>query len=1183
MGEFRLRVIELFLFIFSFASSPLFPNVSWGSQDSTIKVLPGARFNVGSSNLVVEGTLSQDTGATISGNSFSFDKGVLEQEDVEIFATGIYDPSETNVLNLVGDSLFRFEPGSIVYGVQASGTGNVISGQPLFENPVIFTDSSTEVSVGIQNALSKNIVLNGGKLICIDDLALADNVKIIGPGSMDLNSRQFTLGGYYSTPWSQALTFFGATSVYLTGNTQLSGTWAFSGISRMNGNGVILDLASTGQIVLLPGAKLYLEDIEIKGLSDLAGKIVFSDATCELHLSNVRLGLVGDYSMSTGQIFVNATSTFVLRNFIWTINSPAKLTVNADVLWLEVLSREVYPDTGSLNAPLAIYDDNGYNAANVANNISGGTLALLNDGTIKETIASTVAPVPPIFSGDVYYDVTLNQTYILQTDQVVNITGDVTINGGGQSLVFTCPENPQFIVEPGYTVVLQNITLANICANTFLIGEGAQVIIGENVTFTFIEDVTLTGPFVVLDGVEFTLIGEGAQRVVTFSNDDAGIAALDLGNSTLILENIELNGISDISYGPSNLIQLAGEGEVDIDINNGLNFLVDGPENYLTLLDDDLTLSGLISWGGQAVNELFLRFVLTYGLRPGAIHPKVNFSGGPGISLGGDAKEVCRLIIENPYVIFGLLNNNAFLIDAGGQLFYHELELVPSGTALIKQYSSNILISGIRLIGQVSPEFGRLHGQAVHQRPSAGYSTGGAKAEKRDKKRIEPKSEAVKESKNTGKTKNKQDKVQDKTKDNKNKYRHNRKAAPHIRMVEGFEGALNDGANDFTTLRAVDLPPLPYDLVYEDAQIKQNLPPVGNILVSTSSRMYNIETETKGVYSVFNIVLKDNSTLAFADKDIILDPANQKINVVGVGNVIEVHGSLRINNNLLLDEGAELTIRFVKTGSETPYVIFDEDNTIDVEYSGVLRFEGPGLVEFSNGMTVNLNGEKIIDSHTGKIIKIQRAQLIIHDGAVLTLTPEAQARISGVGALSVQDGGYINLTSPGTLFIGDDQKDDIDVEVFGASEVKLNNRSEISGLARISMEYLTSNLKFENGGVLSIAKDGSFEVNCSDSALRRGHIKQISFDGHGGLYIKENGVLKLAPNRVDPKTGYGYELDWLGSELTLGGDGSVQFTNYKTAGSFVSKFAPSNSKIKYDYYGQTALTFEQIATMLANK
>ena len=165
----------------------------------------------------------------------------------------------------------------------------------------------------------------------------------------------------------------------------------------------------------------------------------------------------------------------------------------------------------------------------------------------------------------------------------------------------------------------------------------------------------------------------------------------------------------------------------------------------------------------------------------------------------------------------------------------------------------------------------------------------------------------------------------------------------------------------------------------------------------------------------------------------------------------------------------------------------------------------------------------------------------------------------------------------GELFIGDEQTDDIDLNVVGSSEISLSSES---GLARISMEYLTSNVNFENGGVLTIGKNGSFELNCSDSDLRRGHIKQISFDGKGGLFIKENGVFKLAPNRVDPTTGYGYKLAWLGSELRLGGNGYVQFTDYRATGNFFGKVCPSNVNIYFDYNG---LSFEQIASLLVNQ
>ena len=83
------------------------------------------------------------------------------------------------------------------------------------------------------------------------------------------------------------------------------------------------------------------------------------------------------------------------------------------------------------------------------------------------------------------------------------------------------------------------------------------------------------------------------------------------------------------------LIELSSDSSVDVDVDTGLNFLAIGPNNALSLMMDNLTLSGLITFGDAAVNELAFRFVLPNGLDParvGALYPMVNITGGPGIT-----------------------------------------------------------------------------------------------------------------------------------------------------------------------------------------------------------------------------------------------------------------------------------------------------------------------------------------------------------------------------------------------------------------------------------------------------------------------------------------------------------------------------------------------------------------------
>ena len=378
-----------------------------------------------------------------------------------------------------------------------------------------------------------------------------------------------------------------------------------------------------------------------------------------------------------------------------------------------------------------------------------------------------------------------------------------------------------------------------------------------------------------------------------------------------------------------------------------------------------------------------------------------------------------------------------------------------------------------------------------------------------------------------------------------------------------------------------------------------SVPSTGSLLL-ISSQINNLFTESNGVFAPFNITLRDRSIISMADQDVILDPNNQLINVVGVGNVIEVQKTLTINNNLFMDENAELTIRFVQSGSEIPMVIFTAGSSIDIEYKGILRFEGTGIVKLANGVVINLNGKKEVSNKKhGETVTVQRAQLIIHDGAILDFDENAVVNITGIGKISLQDRGFIKPSAACALMIGSEtnKNDDIDIEVTGSSEISLDllesSISKSRTLASISLWNLTSNISFQNGGTLSIGNRGLFEINCDDSTLKSGNIQKFSFDGRGALFVKDDGVLRMAPNKIDKSTGWDYKLDWFGFETTINRsndndqNGIIEFVNFanKQTGSFTGIINPSNIALYKDYYKSngTNITVEKLASMLVNQ
>ncbi len=1220
--------------------------------------------------------------ATLEGLPVSFELGGYSTNNgAQSSFTGSYIPATGGTI--VSNSSYQSLPGNVNYPLTMSGNAT-LEGIGNMSNGVNLSDPSTNLTINSPGSVNSSINLNGGTSTLQSDLNFGSDNQFEGEGTIEGNGNAAILGGKDLTITS-TLSWINS-DIVANSRLTLWGTWNLTGDIHVLGRGNVLDLSHGGKILIKSNTRVYVANLTIRGLGS-RGTVQFQDDTGQLVLTSCTIELDDNYTFDKGGIYIDGPTTVITADKTLTFDTNASLTVDGVCLWYDTLTFDdnnniiptpaqdpnqkfiAYKNDGLIRASGAstailtkiknnsnaivtldrtVRTDSNAFAYGIKNNSNAiiflssygdPALTKANSNAIVSWIKGTSNAVnstfnPPLVSGNIYNNIVMNETYILNSTQVVNITNPagVVLDGNGQTIVFNNTFGPQFVVQENVPVTLQNITLQNINQNTFNIKSGGQVLIGPNTTFEFSQDVTFSsGTFNVLDspdGTVFTLASLSGNNIITFNDQ----ATLNLGDNTLRLEDVELGSILNIEYGSANLIELASNASVDVDGNVGdpigLNFKAIGENNGLTLMLDNLTLSGLVTFGDSAVNELAIRFVLENGLDPervtaGEIYPIVNFTGGPGIMLGGSSINDARLILENPYTILNLLNSNAFLLDQNGQIFFTELELRENN---IKQYSANVLIDGTRIIGhQIDSSFIRAYSN--HKQSNTSKPTSKPKA----KIQIQPKTAKVKTEKSkvsdtqkvTSKPKSSPKNTKTNFKDKKLKIKHvsakNRKGLEDLNDVLGIEGSDENLSNndletlrslqqDFdsinsdpeaVTLRSVNLP-TSYDNVFSNLQLTMDVPPTGNILL-TYSQINNLFTESNGIFAPFNITLKNHSMLSMADQDVILDPDNQIINVVGSGNVIEVQKTLTINNNLLLEENAELTIRFIQSGSEVPMVTFAENTSIDIEYKGILRFEGNGIVKLADGVVINLNGKKEVSNKKhGETVTIQRAQLIIHDGAILDFDENAVVNITGIGKISLQDRGFIKPSSACSLIIGSEtlQNDDIDIEVTGSSEISLDllessaSKTPIA-LASISLWNLTSNINFQNGGVLSIGHNSVFEINCDDSTLKSGNIQKFSFDGRGALFVKDNGTLRMAPNKIDKTTGWDYKLDWFGFENTINRsadndqNGIIEFVNFsnKQSGSFIGIINPSNVTLYKDYYksNSTGITFEKLASMLVNQ
>lgn len=486
--------------------------INFGSKDSTLKIASGATFNVGSSNLVIDGTLKGDSSSSITGNPIAMNHGIIDFNNLAVEMLGTFDSTGADIIKLNGNNSVKVDPGTVIDEIRVQGSGNSIYGQPTLTYSITLADDATDLTMAIQSTLNKDIDLNGGTVFLGSQLTLADNVNINGPGIVDLKGYRLNLGGVNSS-FTDDITFANATDLALHGNIEVTGTWTFSSDTKINGNGNIIDL-SQGKFKINPGVTLYLIDVTCTGLhgDSSTGAFVFDDNTASIRSVNTVFELSeSDMTTSRGRVYIDGESTFRLKDLNWifkdgTNNDKGVLTVNS-CLWLDVFASDACETTqppGELRCPSTIFINHVYTEPNVSDNVAAGNLVLSGDCRIREVIDSDTAIAGTLVGKPLSCDIALNSNVVLGPNQQIVVAGGtptnpMTLDGQGAIITFSSAADtkgnplPQFIVNRGCAVRLKNITLTRLNSDSLEVQGNAQMVIGKNVSFELSEDLIFTG------------------------------------------------------------------------------------------------------------------------------------------------------------------------------------------------------------------------------------------------------------------------------------------------------------------------------------------------------------------------------------------------------------------------------------------------------------------------------------------------------------------------------------------------------------------------------------------------------------------------------------------------------------------------------------------------------------------
>lgn len=521
-----------------------FTRVNFGSKDSAFKFANNTGLIVTSNLAIDEGTLKKEAQATFAGAPIVFNEGVLQLGKSDIALTGTCDFDEDYSIILTGNNdVFCAEPGSITDKISVSGSQNRIEGQPVFASAeaIKLQDLNTTVTLAIHNALNSNIVLNEGTLCLDHNLKLGDDVCFTNTGIIKCFGFSVSMGGTACSWPDETVMWKENPVINLTGDVDLNGEWRFYGTGSIVGNGNVLDITD-GKICVQPDASLFLTNIRINGVTN--NSLEFGNQGSRLYLRGADLKLSNDCTYTTGGIYVEGTSTIITKNNFLTFDLGSSLTVDGAVLWYDTLAN------GDRNNIQPEQNDD-------PNQLR---LTFLRDGIIKMNRTTAVgvkilsnSEGGRSWNGDGqinrYLTLTNRQHPLSQGAEEIRpgkgyrAKADVIFDGDLQTLSFvksTAGDYPLIEVDPGQTLLFENVTLEGFSFDRIELGTNAQIVFGDNTR------VVITDPLINLSSTmrfQGNASLEGTRDSVIRLTTAYGGILID-ANSSLLLQNLSIKDLS---------------------------------------------------------------------------------------------------------------------------------------------------------------------------------------------------------------------------------------------------------------------------------------------------------------------------------------------------------------------------------------------------------------------------------------------------------------------------------------------------------------------------------------------------------------------------------------------------------------------------------------------------------------
>jgi hypothetical protein len=554
---------------------------NFASKESGINLV-GGKLAMSTAVQSWDGTLTTSSERNLTSGQINFNAGRLLVNNVPALISGRLQAAVAQQLQLLGSQTMRVEAGPLPARLYVNGSGNRFEGQPVFSNdsvaaPNITIDTGADLTISMQNLCNGYVSLNNSTLILDDHFVLADGKEILGTGSIVGNNKSFAFGGS-DMALTGTINIMGPTQIVLNANTRLSSKWQIGSSDKskqvsITGNGNVLDLSLGGTLSIGPGVSVALSNIKIKGIGK--GGIAFGNTTSQLRLSDVQLELASNYTVTTGNIYIDGSTTIVTKDKFLTFSNKGSLTVDGTTFWYDAAGYQ----TNNNIKPARTFVTNGTNA----------NICLKNGGRIKDALGETFDnvtienPGAQVATKDLFLDIRVTGSSKLLLSQ------NTIIDGGGRTMVFSSEENT-IVLPKNKWVSFKNVTLQDFSPQHVTNAQNQSVRFGENTIIKLAptnSDI-INGAIQLNNrwffGGQGNILLDGQDNTLDISSNVSALSLISTG--TMTIQNMKIYGAGGVAnYG--NIRSLNRHGTINL---KGVELILTGDyeffRGYLNIYPD---------------------------------------------------------------------------------------------------------------------------------------------------------------------------------------------------------------------------------------------------------------------------------------------------------------------------------------------------------------------------------------------------------------------------------------------------------------------------------------------------------------------------------------------------------------------------------------------------------------------